>query len=272
MGKLFEDRLHRLIGALLPERKNDVLLQLQKMKEQHSARGLLQSGVTVQKIKEILSRELEAQSILIWNNIVRVYNTIGIESDENAAVYFKDLFGRYHERSLRELQQIYDNQIKVVGRSFPSDLEDTSVSVIRKHDVEIDLFVDSLSKGREKKSVGQKTNYNFYGTVGVVQSGAGAQANLVQHLGETEKQDILKALEDIKCAIIDASNIDDNSTAELIEIVDDSVTEINKTNPNNSRLRAYFDALSGSIQMIANAGPAYQAFKSALLPLGITLP
>ncbi|MEX2493893.1 MAG: hypothetical protein WD425_19290 [Nitrospirales bacterium] len=272
MKKPFEDRLDRLLSASLPERRNEVQRQIGKMKSEHAARGVLQSSMTVQRINEILGRELEARSIIIWQAIVRVHKIIGVDSGTDLADYFKALFRKYHDQSLTELTPIFEKETKNFRMSIPSNLQEVSNLAIKKHDIEIDLYMDSLGKSGEEKAKDQATTYNFYGAVGVVQSGAGAQANLVQNLGEPEKQDILSALEAIKAAIIEASSIDESSTTELVEIVNDSVSELSKTNPNNSRLRAFFDVLSGSIQSIASAGPAYQALKSALLPLGISLP
>lgn len=272
MEKPFENRLDRLLSASLPERRKEVQRQIEKMKSEHNSRGVLQSSMTIQRINEILGRELEARSILIWQGIVRVHKIIGVDPGTDIATYFKKLFRKYHDQSVSELAPIFDKETKNFRMSIPCNLQDVSELAIKKHDIEIDLYLDSLGTSGGEEAKKQAATYNFYGAVGVVQSGAGGQANLIQNLGEPEKQDILKALEEIKAAIIDASSIDENSTAELVEIVNDSVSELSKANPNNSRLRAFFDVLSGSIQSIASAGPAYQALKGALLPLGISLP
>ena len=42
-------------------------------------------------------------------------------------------------------------------------------------------------------------SYNFYGTVGAVQTGPGAIANIVQNLGADEKHAILEALAQVSC-------------------------------------------------------------------------
>ena len=140
-----------------------------------------------------------------------------------------------------------------------------------KHDIEIDLYAASLKDSGEE-SESQPATYNFYGNVGAVQSGAGSTANVVQNLAETDRQEIVNALNEVKLAIQNLTDKEEREVNELVEVVDESIEELNKTNPNNTKLYACFNILSGSIQAIANAGAAYQAIKNALVPLGIVLP
>ena len=114
-------------------------------------------------------------------------------------------------------------------------------------------------------------SYNFYGTVGVVQTGPGAIANIVQNLGAEEKHAILEALAQVRAAV-EATQELAAQRQELVEIAEECTAIVQSQNPNNSKLRAMFDMLSSSIQTIASAQPAYQTLKVALLSLGITLP
>ena len=155
--------------------------------------------------------------------------------------------------------------------NIPSTLTETAKLSKEKHNIEIDLYVDSLRE-TGKEALPPRATYHFYGSVGAVQSGANAYANVVQHLADSDKQEIINALNEVKLAVQNASKKSEREIHELIEIVDDSIDELAKSNPNNTKLRACFDVLSGSIQAIASAGPAYHALKSALLPLGIMLP
>jgi len=272
MPDQFEERLDRLVRTILPERRNEVSRQIGNVIAEHAARGVLHSSMTVLRINEILGRELEARSILIWQAIVRIHKIVGLDSDVDLPAYFKDLFKKYHNESLNELILIFEKETKKFKFSIPCELQKVSALSIDKHEIEIDLYSDSISENPVAGDAGQNSIYNFYGAVGVIQSGAGAQANLVQNLGEPERQELLNALAEVREAILSAANVGEEQTKELAELVDDSVAELRKTHPNNSRLRAFFDVLSGTVQSIASAGPAYQALKNALIPLGVLLP
>ena len=141
----------------------------------------------------------------------------------------------------------------------------------RKHDVEIDLYVDSLKISAEEQPSAMAHSYHFYGTVGTVQTGAGATANVVQNLAAEDKQALLRALDQIKDAISSSQALL-AQREELIEIAEECITLMQAPQPNDSKLRAMFDVLATSVQAVASAQPAYQALKAALLPLGIMLP
>ncbi len=273
MSYNFEDRLDRLIKTSWAERVHDAPKQIGKMKADHAHRNVLQSSMTIQRLNEILCRELEARAILVWQAIVRVHKIVGVDKDVDLASYFKDIFAKYHQEALNTILHIFEkeSQIMKMKSNIPSTLTETAKLSKEKHDIEIDLYVDSLRE-TDKEALPPRATYHFYGSVGAVQSGAGAYANIVQHLAESDKQEIINALNEVKLAVQTASDKDEREIHELVEVVDDSIIELGKSNPNNTKLRACFDVLSGSIQAIASAGPAYQALKNALLPLGIMLP
>ena len=271
MSSNFEDRIDRLIRISWAEREYDAPKQIGKMKADHSHRGVLHSSMTIQRLNEILGRELEARAILVWQTIVRVHKIVGVDKKVDLAAYFKDIFARYHDEVLNNLLPIYEKESQIMKSKIPSDLTEVAELSKKKHDVEIDLYIDSL-KETDRDAMTPRATYNFYGSVGSFQSGSYAYANVVQHLAGSEKQEIINALQEVKLAVQNVSGRDERKTNELVELVDDSIVELGKNNPNNTKLRACFDILCGSIQAIASARPAYQALKGALLPLGIILP
>ncbi len=271
MKQDYEDKLDRLIRSLWANREQDAPKQIAQMKASHHAHGIFPCSTTTVKLNEILSRELEARDILVWQAIVRVQKIVGVDRSLDLTVYFKDIFNKYHQETLNTLLATFKNETKMFPTSIASTLPGASKMSKNKHDIEIDLYVDSI-KGTDEETPSQPATYNFYGNVGAFQSGAGSTANVVQNLTEPDKQEIVNALNEVKLAIQDFSNREEREINELVEVVDESIEELGKTNPNNTKLYACFNILSGSIQAIANAGPAYQALKTALIPLGILLP
>ncbi|HME42305.1 MAG TPA: hypothetical protein VKF36_04395 [Syntrophorhabdales bacterium] len=275
MSNNFEDRLDRLVHTSWAERESDAPRQIGKVKADAAHRGALISSGTILMIDQILARELETRAILLWQAIVRVHRITGVDEGVDLAGYFKRVFNRYLDEALKALLSVYERESQILGNmgiKISSNLTSIAELSIKKHDVEIDLYVDSLRGTSRDAVVSPANTYNFYGSVGAVQSGPASYANVVQHLAASEKQDIIDALREVKIALQNVSDRDEKETAELIELVDESVVELEKNTPNNTKLRAWFDVIAGTIQVLANAGPAYRALKTALLPLGIVLP
>lgn len=115
-------------------------------------------------------------------------------------------------------------------------------------------------------------NFNFQGTVGSVQTGANAVANVVQNLGANERAALVSALQKVKEVIEIAPSLAEPQRQQLLEIAHECSSGIESESPNDTKLLAMFNVLGTTIQSIASAQPAYQALKTALLAVGITLP
>lgn len=115
-------------------------------------------------------------------------------------------------------------------------------------------------------------NYNFYGAVGSVQTGANATANVVQNLGADDRASLLSAIQQVRDALSNSPSVGEQQRSELLEIADECASQMTASAPNNTKLLTMFNVLGTAIQSIASAQPAYQALKGAILPLGITLP
>jgi len=150
-------------------------------------------------------------------------------------------------------------------------LEEARLHLVGKHDIEVDLYEDSLmSSGKDHGLV--SSQYNFYGSVGAIQTGTHSLANVVQGLGAADQAALVQALELAREAIHNAKQLGDRQQNELLEISAECESELRSSSPNNTKLLTMFNVLATSIQAVASAQPAYQALKLALLPLGVTLP
>ncbi|MFA6310400.1 MAG: hypothetical protein WCV99_10550 [Sterolibacterium sp.] len=131
--------------------------------------------------------------------------------------------------------------------------------------------------GQEETSQVQGThpvvnNFNFQGTVGSVQTGANAVANVVQNLGADERTALVSALQQVKEAIGIAPSLPEPQRRELLEIAHECSSQLESESPNDTQFLNMFNVLGTTIQSIAGVQPAYQVLKTALLAVGITLP
>lgn len=133
-------------------------------------------------------------------------------------------------------------------------------------------LLGSLSTPQVQGEYPMTHNYNFYGNVGSVQTGANAIANVVQNLSVDERASLAAALQQFKEAIGIAPSLTEPERQKLLEIAQECTSEIGSDSPNDTKLFNMFMILGTAIQSIASAQPAYQVLKTAFLAFGITLP
>jgi hypothetical protein len=272
LSDTFRERASRLIEVGFTECRRQLPLLLVKIDREATATGGYHSSARYLQIHRIVAQELHTRTIIIWRALVRVHQILGRSFTETLAQDLKSEFAFYLNEVRMELNGVLVEKIKDDKLLQRLTLDDAASDSLAKHNVEIDLYADDLRRlPAESESASLKHTYNFYGAVGTVQTGASAQANVVQHLGADEKQAILLAIAEVRKAIEAAHELG-TQQGELIEITDECAMLTKADSPNNSKLRAMFDVLASSIQSVASARPAYEAMRAALLPLGITLP
>lgn len=274
LEKRLKDRAERLIEVRISERRQQLPRDIGQIKSRAAGHGAFHSSNTMLAIHGAFARELEIRSIICWECLVRVHRILGAVHCENLASDLKDYMHSFIEKTRNELDEFLNNELKTF-QPHKLTLDDAQRHANQKHDIEIDLYCDSLQAQEtdtEIQSLAAKQEYYFYGTVGAVQTGANAIANVVQNIGADDKQALTDALNLVRESIGAIQNLAEVQKEELVQVVDECRAEITSEKPNNTRLRALLSTVATSIQTIASAQPAYQAVKGALLPLGIVLP
>lgn len=267
------DRFQKLVEARISERRKQFPIELSQINSQAAARGMFHSSVLLLQTHQAHERELEIRAILAWESLVRVHRTFGCPMSDQLRDDLKTEINRQIEQSFEELGRSFVERIQETKVKEELSLDDARHAVIAKHEIEIDLYADSLSIAPAQQSAYPMAyNYNFYGNIGSVQTGVNAIANVVQHLGADDRASLAAALQQVKEAIGVAPSFAEQQRRELLEIAEECSFQIGTESPNNTKLLTMFNTLGTAIQSIASAQPAYQALKIAVLPLGITLP
>jgi hypothetical protein len=272
LDSTFVDRFDRLIAVRLTERQKQFHQESRKLAADLSAKGTLRSSVHVFFSQQLHERELEARAILSWETLVRVHRIFGSHPSPSLCQDFKTLLGARLESDYQELNESQGKVQTSAGmlQTHPSLLEAKN-HTWAKHDVEIDLYIDTLQGTDGPAEMTNSPTYNFYGNVGAVQTGAHAIANTVQNLGGEDRKALAEALTKVHEALA-ASSIHEQQKSELIELATEAQAQLASSSPNNTKLMSIFNVLATSVQAVSSAQPAYQALKAALLPLGVTLP
>lgn len=271
LDQKLQTRFEQLLDVKVTERRKLFPLELSQFDAQAAAKGMFQSSAHVHRIHHAHQHELDVRSILAWESLVRVHRTFGSPTSDTLRDDLKAEIHRHIDQAMAELTGSMNERLKKIRINMAVSLDDSYSATLKKHDVEIDLYVDSLSESDESTSTVNQ-NYHFYGSVGAIQTGANATANLVQNLGTDDRASLTAAIQQVKDALVQAPNLGEQQRRELIEVADECVTQVTSDSPNNTKLLTMFNVLGTTIQSIASAQPAYQALKLAVLPLGITLP
>lgn len=267
----FVDRVSRLVESRIAERRAQLPYETAAITSAAAAHGSVMSSSHVLQLQRLYARELEVRAIVVWESIVRVHKTLGSSVLEGTSDEFKRMFSEHLNSIHSELADHLAVAASRFGGGMKVDLFECHELVRRKHDVEIDLYFDSL---RLSKPTGSpvETNYNFYGNVGAFQTGAQSVANVVQSLAPAEREALDSAVRQVADALASATSLPERQRTELAEIAADCRQQLQDTSPNNTKLLTMFNVLATAVQGIASAQPAYLALKLALLPLGVTLP
>ena len=268
------ERVNRLLDVKLTERRHILEAEIEAAKSVHNARGMLMSGAYVKCIQNICIRELEVRGVLAWQDLVRVMNLLGDETNQQTSSDLKTYLQSRVHFYCEELNEILSRNLFDLVPLESVTLTPARDHVVEKHEIEIDLFIDAAETNRNATDLRTSVtaSYNFYGNVGSVQSGDGAAANVVQNLGAGEREALIQALNLARDALIAAVGIAPGKRAELVAVVKEATEELNNATPNNTKLHSFLTVIGTTVQSLASAPGAYAALKTTLLPFGISLP
>ena len=268
-----QSRFERLVQVRIAERQKQFPMELLRIDGQAIASGAFHSSRRILESLQAHERELDARTIVAWESLVRVHRMFACETPDTLRDDFKTEMHKQISKAFAELSGSLDESTKRSQQQMMVSLAEARIAVTSKHDIEVDLYVDSLSNSNLKESAVPMThNYSFYGNVGSVQTGANSIANVVQNLGLDDRTALQVALQQVREALSNAPSVEEQQRRELLEIADECSTQMATESPNNTKLLTMFNVLGMAMQTMASAQPAYQALKGALLPLGITLP
>lgn len=270
---LFFNRVNRLLEVQLPEQTELLKGEIKKYKRMASANGTLGSGATVRYVIGLCERNLNVRAVIVWKTIVRVYGILGCEYDEIFRKKFKEELKKRLTKESALLKEMMEEEIKSVGPQHIGkyDLVAALEKIIKENEVEIDLFFDNEQVANANNSKSNE-GYNFYGNIGIVQTGDFAEANLIQNMSADESQALKEALTKAKELLADLKSLDDRQKTELTGILEDINDEIESDSPNNSKIKSLIYAVAVTLQTIPAAQKTYDLLKIALLSIGITLP
>jgi len=264
-----------MIQVQFEERRRQLEREVELVHNEMAARRIGRSGIALSRIHDLCAREVEIRAHIVWQVLARVLSTIGFGPSETVAQDLKAEVEAYLPPDLPELNQIIARNANLIRAGQVPPLTDARNHALRKIGAEIDLFVLSLERhvaSSEAQTAAPQATYQFYSPIGVLQTGAGATAQVVQILSTQDREALLRTLDDLRQGLEHLAEVPGHSRDEVLELVGDARSEAEKPEPNVLRLRTILLGLATTIQTIGSLQPAYQAIKGFLLQFGIQLP
>jgi hypothetical protein len=269
------DLAARMISVQFDERKEQLERDIALVQARFSARGLGTSNLVIEEVHNLCARDIELRALIVWQNLHRVLSQVGIAASPQLGAELKQEIFRYREIIYSPPHDALQKVVRNIGIRMADSLTDARDRAVAKVDAEIDLYVLSLKrqaeaqKGRRKSS---QSVFNIYSTVGAIQTGPNATANVVQSISSQDRDALVKALDSVRTGLTEIDSLPAHPKHEIVELVAEADTEVRKARPNRTRLRSMLLDIATAIQTVGSLQPGYQTLKAALITFGIQLP
>ena len=240
--------------------------ELNTIKTKMAVQGGLGSGATLVRITDLCARAVNNRAHLIWHTLYRFITTTGIHYSDELSSELKALIAHELPEELPDFKGYIKNTIKILNAPKTAEklldqLDNARDHALNKVGTEIDLFVQSLKKKSEMSGTGVESQiFNMYSPAGPIQTID----------GELGRQ-LINALDAIKPGINQLQDLPEHSKSEIVDIIGDCRTELEKANPNITKLRCLLTTVGTSIQSHHSLKAGYDVLKQELTYLGISL-
>jgi hypothetical protein len=262
------DLARNLINPRIADRWSGFVGAGESMIGTYNQRGLLVSGPMVQAMNKFGRDELRAQIQIAFTNIQRTVVQTKTTYSQDLAFDLKRELEIYANQSVIEIIGEINKRWASVATVNPESMDREKRIALDIFSGEIDILVEQLRQAAtaEKSSGGV---YNFHGPVGAFQVGNYNIANVTQNLADADRAKVTEAL-DLSIQSLQQSSHPKSS--EMERLAEEAREELTKPVPNDTKLLTILTVLSSAVEGIANARPAYEALRTALLFWGISLP
>jgi hypothetical protein len=272
--RLARDRIHLEIREQNARIGNEIQRRLAEM----SARGVLNSGITLDRVASLCADAAKDRAQLAWLTLHRFVTTSGVRHYAGIANDLKEIVAEFLPLALGDLKgYVTDIARRLSNPDFIAQAEQRvaagRAAGLEKVNSEIELFAVSIKRQQDAaQSKGESQIFNIYSPVGSIQTGPNAVAFVTQTIDAATRKQITSALNVVEEMLAATDSLPAYPKAEVIEIVREAKGELAKPEPNTTKLRSLLSTTATAIQTVASMKPAYELLKAGLAHLGITLP
>jgi hypothetical protein len=262
-----------IIQVQFDERVEQLNKDIRRVQSEFAFRGLGRSTALVNQVYEFCFKDVEYRAFIVWKALQRALSTKDVAPSKSLADDLKEQLRAYS--SLIYNYPAGRLQTATQNAGFASEpLNNALDRAYKKVFTEIDFFVLDLVRRADavkKQGDGQPIFY-INSPVGAIQTGPSATASFIMNIDAHDQGVLAGALDLLKEALVGVDDLPSSPKEEVIDLIEEAKTEASKSKPNGMRLYAVLMAIATAIQTVGSLQPAYQVLRTALLPLGISLP
>ncbi len=273
----------------MEQRRKSVAVEIGNIYSEVTKGGMLQSGRTVVQVGEAVENEYRVRAAIALGVWRRGLGAAGVAPTGLRADLVAEIATTL-ERDSQDLAEHYGHVLEVTGTNTTYDPATGTAHAApqaaqggrnpqqvlltmrsKALDWVASEFAFDIAAAASNAEAARHgtTTFNIYGgQVGAIQTGPGATAAVNQ----SELDQILRALRDVKRVVQETQAIGDAERVQIVEVVDEAVTEAQKPKPNRLALRSLMSGIATSVQTLGAARPAYDILKGVLALLGVHLP
>jgi len=261
--KLARERIQLEIKEQWEQLRNE----LNRIKTEMALKGALWSGATLVRITDVCAQGIKNRAQLVWHTMYRFITTTGINYSDELSAELKALIADQLPEELDDYKGYIKNTIKILNAPKTAEklldqLVDARNHALNKVGTEIDLFVHSLKKKNELSETGSEfAIFNIYSPAGSIQT-----------IDEKLGRQLIDALDSLKPGIHQLKELPLYPKDEIIELIQNCRSELEKEKPNITKLRSFLTTIGMSIQAIHSMKPVYDVLKQEVAYLGISIP
>lgn len=265
-------RVNRLWVFQSDELTKQMQLAAQKTVREHAARGLLHSGNLILSLASIQQDNFPKAVGNAWEALKETHHAMGGDAAPETRLamqsWMTEMIGKFQVSAAIQIKQYIAQYAAHLPNKQMLQVDDTETvanSLRSRFQAIIDNHLDQIMNNPVTSA---SVTINAQ-TIGAVLTGDRAVAHVTQNIETVKEMRELLAM--MREVLKQDSALSLQQRTDLVGIADDASAELDKPNPNETKLMTLFSLLTQSVQTLPAALPAYQAAKALLATCGINL-
>jgi len=266
------DTARRAVAIAMQDRRDAFPRAYADIIDEVNKRGMLMSGRTVVLVRELMETEYQVRAQLAWQAWLRALSTQQSVVTTDLRAFLLTEIEHALEADSQDLPEKMAEVQRISGQVSGTNPQQFLITArsraLEKVASEIDY---AILEATSKYARGpEAATFNFYGTVGVVQTGPGATASV--SITAEQRHTILNALDALSRAVAKSPELELAQRAQLAELIEDASGEAKKESPNGLKLRGVLTGIGTAIMTLGSTREAYNLLKGAAALIGLHLP
>jgi hypothetical protein len=266
-------RITEYVAAEMAPREGSLGRALREAQSLFAKNGTLGSSMAIQSYARTGGDELAIRAGSIWRAIQRSHASMVGTADASTLADLKQLAAQHVNAQASTVAAICNERLGPAGNLRNPQFKDMITNGVQKRaaellagiNIEIQFYLDSLRQRASATPAGPV--YNFHGAIGSVQTGANAVANVQLSAGDRDQ--LIRALEDLMRAITSNGEIAETNRVQTVELVDDAYTALRAERPNPSKVAALLGGVGSTIQSVASLRGAMDLVRDTAQRIGL---